>query len=325
MYKKLLLCKHLLQFCNRRNEATIFIRGIMLVFTVFIARIGLAQEFASPDTKWVFDYNGAWSIGITEIEFEKDTLIDDLKTRKFSKKASRVTLDNHKLNFDLDPIYFRSDSGIVVFSEDGRYFDTLFNFNAVKGRSWKVYQHQGIKLTDSIEMTILDTFRTRFSGFELFSQSVYYGNLGLSPGIDTIYNFIGARWSYLLPFDILHVRSDGGEGGIIRCFKNDKLGLITFDNMGYGSEYKYSCKDLSMTNSFDQLGLEITFSPNPIIDNVEIYVNEKCSFQLISLLGELIYNGNLNIGKNKFENLNLHPGIYFLVAEGIPPKKLIKI
>lgn len=316
-HKKLFSRNYFLQFNNKRIEANLSIVSLIVIFVLFSGYICLAQEFASQDTKWVFDYNGAWSIGITEIEFEKDTLINGLKTRKFSKKASRVTLDNRKLSFDLDPIYFRSDSGIVEYSEDGQYFDTLFNFNAVKGRSWKIYRHQGTMRTDSMEMVIVDTFITRIAGMELFSQAVYYGNLGLSPGIDTIYNFIGARWSYLLPFDVLDVRSDGGEGGIIRCFKNDKLGLIAFDNMGYGSEYKTSCKDLSMSNSIDQLGGEITISPNPINDFVEIFANEKCSFQIMTSLGDVIYNGNLNKGNNNFENISLLPGIYFLTAQGI--------
>ncbi len=324
-HKKLFCQKHLFQFCNKRNEVNIFTGCIMIILVLFSGHICLAQEFASQDTKWVFDYNGAWSIGITEIEFKEDTIIDGLKTRKFSKKASRITLDNRKLSFDLDPVYFRSDSGIVEYSEDGQNFDTLFNFNAVKGRSWKINRHHGTMRTDSMAMIIVDTFTTSFAGKELFSQAVQYGNLGFSQAIDTIYNFIGARWFYLLPFDILDVMRDGGEGGIIRCFKNDKLGLIAFDNMGYGSEYKYSCKDLNMTNSIDQLGGEITILPNPVNDYVEIYANEKCCFQIISSLGDVIYNGNLNKGKNYFENISLLPGVYFIAAQGIYPKKLIKI
>lgn len=80
-----------------------------------------------------------------------------------------------------------------------------------------------------------------------------------------------------------------------------------------------------MTNSIDQLGGEITILPNPVNDYVEIYANEKCCFQIISSLGDVIYNGNLNKGKNYFENISLLPGVYFIAAQGIYPKKLIKI
>ncbi|MBK6861291.1 MAG: hypothetical protein IPG95_13540 [Saprospiraceae bacterium] len=64
------------------------------IFTLFpflnCSGICIAQEFDTSDSKWVIDYNGVWSEGITEIQFEKDTSIDNRICKKFLDSVPQI-------------------------------------------------------------------------------------------------------------------------------------------------------------------------------------------------------------------------------------------
>ncbi|MBK9220518.1 MAG: hypothetical protein IPO16_00145 [Saprospiraceae bacterium] len=175
------------------------------IFTLFAflisSGISVAQEFGTSDSKWVFDYNGVWSEGITEIQFEKDTFIDNRLCKKFIKKALRRVRPKGPIESEtLFPLYLYNKNGLIEFSEDGLHFDTLINFKAKIGQSWKIFRYYRNMIVDEIKLTIIDTFNTQISGVNLFSQAVwYYYSPQLTNFVDTVYEYIGGKWLYIIP------------------------------------------------------------------------------------------------------------------------------
>ncbi|MBK6861283.1 MAG: T9SS type A sorting domain-containing protein [Saprospiraceae bacterium] len=290
-----------------------------LILIIFYQDISLAQEFATKDSKWVFDYNGAWSKGKTEVQYDKDTLIAGETVRKHSKKATRLLrFDNRLVSFDLNPVYIRSKDGIIEFSEDAILFDTLINFKASKGQSWKIFRHRNSKITDSIKITIIDTFRTKISGIDLFTQAAKYESPGWSPFVDTVYEYIGVRWLYILPFDEKDVNLDGGEGGLIRCFSNSLLGVVSFDNMQYGSDFKYDCDNLTFVNNNAIKKSDIYIYSNPFSKSIQVYNNtsRNCFIQLFNINGVQVFEKRLEPELQILNLSSLDSGFYLISING---------
>jgi len=302
------------------------------IFTLFALLISsvicFAQEFGTSDSKWVFDYNGVWSKGITEIQFEKDTFIDNRPCKKFIKKALRRAMANGPIVSEaLFPLYLDNKNGLIEFSEDGLHFDTLINFKAKIGQSWKISRYYKNRGVDEIKLTIIDTFNTQISGVNLFSQAVwYYYSPHLTNFVDTVYEYIGGKWLYILPFDDKEVALDAGEGGIIRCFKNNLLGLVDFANKEYGSKFEYDCDDLTTINNKNP---EIE---NPLIQihsfnnylNIKNNSKKELILNIYYLQGQIVIRKLLDLGLSQINIECLNNGIYIVLCENHITYKIIK-
>ena len=89
-----------------------------------------AQEFANPDSEWVYEYDGFWNIGVTKINYKRDTLVGARPLREFQRtflRKARNIPDTLEVIYD-NALYFHAKDGIVEYSEDLIHFDTLFNF-----------------------------------------------------------------------------------------------------------------------------------------------------------------------------------------------------
>ncbi|MBK8483019.1 MAG: T9SS type A sorting domain-containing protein [Saprospiraceae bacterium] len=302
------------------------------IFTLFAflisSGISVAQEFGTSDSKWVFDYNGVWSEGITEIQFEKDTFIDNRLCKKFIKKALRRVRPKGPIESEtLFPLYLYNKNGLIEFSEDGLHFDTLINFKAKIGQSWKIFRYYRNMIVDEIKLTIIDTFNTQISGVNLFSQAVwYYYSPQLTNFVDTVYEYIGGKWLYIIPFDDKEVALDAGEGGIIRCFKNNLLGLVDFANKQYGSKFEYECDDLTRINN-KNVEIENPFIQIHLFHNyLNIKNNSKKDLilNIYNLQGQIVTRKLLDVGLNQINIEYLNNGIYIVLCENHITYKIIK-
>lgn len=286
----------------------------------------LAQEFAANDSRWIYNYNGYWSIGRTDIQYQQDTILDNRLTKIFSITTTRlIKKDSSRYIENIGPIFLRSDKGIIESSTDGLYFDTLINFKAEIGKSWNVYRRNSW-YTDTLNLTVLDTLSRKFSGINLFTQVVKYKFTYLPAIIDTVFEFIGAQKFYIDPFDLFDVAGDGGQGGIIRCFQNKLLGIVGLNINSSAFKYPYSCDNLTSTfnNNREIAKIEIQ---NSIINNtisINNYSTNIESVKFIDLLGRIVFKKSLNLGVNNIDISQLSPGIYCVFSFKSCIGKIIK-
>ncbi|MEP7196520.1 MAG: hypothetical protein ABI851_08370 [Saprospiraceae bacterium] len=292
---------------------------ITIVFLIFISAINCyTQEFGTLNSEWIYDYNGFWAQGVTIIRFEKDTILSGVLTQVYTKRAiRRISHSADTTSFNLTPIYIRSKDGIILISVKGEVFDTLINYKAEIGRSWNINKrYNDNSIASSIKITILDTFRTNFSGVNVFTQSARYTWPQFLDYVDTVYEYMGSRFHYINPFDELEVAVDGGEGGEIRCFRNDKIGLVSFRDLRFGSNYPYDCQNLSANGDFTHgnIGMPLSVTYQNFILHIENSSSETYRLNISDINGRLKMTDYIYPGLNTYELLNMPNGIYILSA-----------
>ncbi len=299
----------------------------LILLTTF--KIGYSQEFGSKDARWVYNYDGTWSKGVTIMQFERDSIMDGIPTRIYKKEGIRfIRKDNSTINFALKPIYIRSIDGVVTTSEDAKIFDTLYNFKAEIGRSWYYSTHDTPNWgNDTITMTIWDTFRVSVSGQKLFAQTVRFKNKNFTDYVDTVYESIGARRHYILPFDEEEVSADGGEGGFLRCFNNDLVGLVEFNKGDIQIRYSYDCETLTSTKTGSESISNILIIGNPFVDILTFnnLARYKQQFKVFNFQGALLFSDEAQPGVNQIDLSKLNSGLLFMTFENKKGYKIVKL
>ncbi|MEL6257167.1 MAG: T9SS type A sorting domain-containing protein [Bacteroidota bacterium] len=276
-----------------------------------------AQNFASPDASWVFSFNGTWSTGITQVVYEKDTLIDNRSCRKFLRQYTRENTTGPLLDY---PIYFYVENGKVEFSTDAIHFDLLYNFRGQFEQKWKIYRRIRGTLVDSLEAKIEAVYTTQINGINLRTQSMRFTGLGRRQYqyVDVVYEEIGPTMDFFLPWDRYDRTRDGGEGGPLRCFHNNNVGLVQFDSAIHNMNYVYDCEQIVSISDVKVPSYDLKTYPNPVSQHLFIENNENQSlkFELIDLLGREVLTRKLSPGKNEWDVSSLMPGVYSLKVNG---------
>lgn len=296
---------------------------ICVLLFVINSGISFGQDFTGPDSKWIFNSEPN---GIIEISYEKDTILNEETFSKYIKTINRL-VDQDTVLFEIGSIYMRDDSGIVKYSNDGIYIDTLFNFISEIGDKWKIFEDS--TLVDSIEIEVLDVFMTTINNIELKSQSLLYRRFvgdNERTFVDTIYEYIGAKYVYLEPFDL---EEGSPEGGVLRCFTNDLIGTVDPNNrftLGADlySMFEYECGETSSLNLDEST--EVLIYPNPAHSTLTIELKSHLNsfIQVIDIRGKVCLEKNIS----QYSSIDisvLDSGIYYLRINGTNTFKFIKL
>lgn len=297
----------------------------LILFTQFGSNL-FGQAFGGKNARWVFDYRGGATNGITIINYIKDTVIGQRIVSIYMKRGIRK-FNNDTINVALEPIYLHAKNGIIEFSMNARNFDTLYNYKAEIGQSWIIYRHDPY-ISDSIKVTILDTFRTIISNQNIFTQQIEwtdYYSFGTQTFVDTVYDHIGALWTYMFPFDGKDVAIDGGEGGVIRCFKNDFLGVVEFHSK-YIKYFNYDCDNLTSVSTPKTGEKFFSVSPNPVIN--ELYVESEhpdiAPLKIVDITGHVLFTADILPGMNTLDVKWMPSGYYMVIIDGKMVGKVVK-
>ena len=291
----------------------IYLFSLLLISCYFLQ----AQNFASPDASWVFSFNGAWSTGVTQVVYEKDTLINNRSCRKFLRQYTRNNSTVPLLDY---PIYFYVENGKVEFSTDAIHFDLLYNFRGQFEQKWKIYHRIRGNTIDSVEAKIEAVYTTPINGVNLRSMAMRFTGLGRRQYqyVDVVHEEIGPTLDFFLPWDRYYRTVDGGEGGALRCFHNNNLGLVQFDSAMHNMNYVYDCQQIVSISDLKVPSFDLKTYPNPVSQRLFIENNENQSleFELFDLLGREVLSHSLSPGKNEWDISSLTAGVYSLKVNG---------
>ncbi|MEM6806114.1 MAG: T9SS type A sorting domain-containing protein [Bacteroidota bacterium] len=288
----------------------------LLSLLIFSSHFLQSQNFASPDASWVFSRNSLWDPGVTKVEYEKDTIIDNRSCRKFVRVyIAEIPPEPIFTN----PLYFYIENGRVEFSTDAIHFDLLYNFRAGLEEKWKIY-YRFNGLLDSVEAKIEGVFRTQINGRSLLSQAIRFTSLSRRQFeyVEVVHEEIGPTRDFFFPWDLRYRAVDGGEGGPLRCFHNNNLGLVQFDSATNNMFYLYDCDQIVSISDVAVPSFSIDAFPNPvqellIVDNHESY---SLDIEIFDALGRKLRSKKIISGKNEWNISELPEGVYFLKAEG---------
>ena len=293
----------------------------ILIFMVFMAQLSFSQSIGGDTSRWVFDLcNGD---GITEMYVSKDTVIDNSIYTKYDLFTTRIDPRNgDTLHRDVDPIYISNQNGLVLYQWTRRITDTLYNFNSEIGESWTIKDRT--QDADYL-ITVLDTFMTDINGSLLFSMSyeIRMVDSGFLPSVDTVYEIIGNKYSFIIPYDKYNSRiTVNNQGGSMRCFTNNTLGFVELDNSQFFSPFEFDCDRLTSTNNIEDIPQgRLRLYPNPVHDVLYIESDSQEEGRLYNQQGRQVRvykkTGTLDMS-------TLESGIYFLKV-GEQVRKVVKM
>ncbi len=305
--------------CIRNSSISLRVVMILVSCIAFNSQL-LAQEFGSKDSRWVYDHTGHY--GITRVEFEKDTLIENIEFNKFSIVSTDILFSNgDTVTIERPPLCLSNNDGVVLFKIEEEEIDTLINFNANPGDSWSITRSAW---ADTFSILILDTFRTEFNGESLNSMSYrFWSTKRTTSFIDTIYDQIGNLHRFILPFDGWRASTGHGDiGGHIRCFTSNALGLVEFEKRSWinplADYFEFECDRIVTTeNLSDEVPLSIF--PNPVSNELCLNEAQGRHIKIFKI------NGGLECSlesKNEscYDVSHLQAGLYFLRT----PKTVIR-
>lgn len=297
---------------------------LLLLFLSLFFLNSFSQDFATSDAKWVYDFNGAWFQGITKIYYEKDTLVGTRQCTKFMRELETSPGNSSVLG----PVFFYNDNGRIEFSFNAVDFDLLFNFRAGVGSTWQVYRRlENGLLIDSFQVSIDVNTRSTINGKSLRMQIVTYSNPRRRVSYqEVIYESIGPSIDYLFPWDQDARARDGGEGGPVRCFHNNELGLVELDTSRIHSGYVYECDQLVSINGIPIPDYQLEFYPNPVRDKLQIesYETSKLNIEIVDMLGRRVKQVEIIPGDNDVDMSSFSTGIYLMSIEGRVVRRVLK-
>ncbi len=291
-----------------------------------MAQLSFAQSIGGDNSRWVFDLGNR--AGVTEMVYSHDTLIDNLV---FSKYEFEVTRLSNSVDLDTireigEPLFISNQDGLVLYQWRRRITDTLYNFNGEIGSSWSV---KDWRLDRDYLFTILDTFRTEINGRSLFSMSYEMGKVNSQPSfVDTVYETIGNKYSFIIPYDYYNTAiGPANQGGVLRCFTNNNLGLVQLDNselngIGIYNDFEFDCDRLTSTNNIEEKPQgRLHLYPNPVHDMLYIESDGQEEGMLYNQQGQQVM-AYRNTGV--MDMSTLESGIYFLKV-GEQVRKVVKM
>ncbi len=285
-------------------------RKLCIIILLFQSTLNIAQEFGSPDSKWI--YNLSHDYGYTIVEFERDTIIDSGLFRKFQISTSQM-LNGDTVTFSR-PIYFNNVDGLVKYNTDGASQDTLLNLNAAPGDKWKI-PHWRTTSNNRYIIDVVDTFRVEVKDRNLKAISYQLEVEGgtVHSFVDTIYEHFGFRHSFILPYDQIDSGIGGNIGGYPLCFSNDSMGTIEFEPTFFiGEIFPIECDVISKVSDISNEYSSMKVIPNPSVDFISIEgIKDNTSFEIINITGQRFIKG---LYQKTVDISKLDPGMYFFTT-----------
>ncbi len=279
----------------------------ILICFLFFTSIVKSQSFSPAGAVWHYNYaSGFGYVGYVKIHYDHDTLILG-KTSKilFKEGFGYDFLGSGYVNFFVGKEYIYEDSNVVyVLGDTG--FDTLFNYNASIGDSWKNSKGNLSFGPDSnARVTVLDTGSRIIN-----SQLLKWFNVELSCPIfsttyqDTIFEKIGNVVNYFLSIDYCFGAVDGNEGGYFRCYMDPTFG--TYNKTSEACDFILSSSEI-----FDNSYFEIYPNPASNLLTIKGDIKKLSELQISNLYGQQVIVTEI---KNTYtiDISNLSNGIYII-------------
>lgn len=289
------------------------------LFILILLPINLfAQNWAPAGAQWHYSYYGFFP-GYVNIAYTGDTLIEGqaskILTKTFHGMGWNQSITSETFGYE----YSYEDSGVVYLRYQNQW-DTLYNFNAQVGDSWRMARQP---LTNVVppnsRLKVLATGTKEINSLTLKYLKVEFVDPQFNPLFfeDTIIENIGLNGSYFLPYDMFDGAVDGNEGGPFRCYSDNNFAT-------YKPNYTEVCDYIMGT---EELNANASFQiyPNPVSDRIQIplnYVNEYMNYSIYSSEGKIVQMGQTS---EKIDVSNLPAGSYTLLIENPTQNRYAKV
>lgn len=277
----------------------------IFIFSIFILLISFQSEaqtkWAEKGAEWFYSYNYGSTTGYVHIYPAGDTLIDGILCKVLIKE--KVVKDYFSSNIDtliIGKEYTYLDEDKVFVYRQGSFF-VLYDFGTSVGSKWEVAGNINFPMcnpTDSVRVKgVSDSL---VNGFSLRFIDIKTPEFGDAWGFEgNLLERVGSLW-YMFPEP--YCVTDVGEGGQLRCFRDDEFGLINFS--GIPCDFVVGLEE-------KRNGVLYSVFPNPSNGTISVS-GYQGSWSLVNAMGEILRLGVVSSPVLSELDLNLVPGFYLL-------------
>lgn len=282
---------------------------ILIFFLVFAETF--SQSWAKPGARWHFSFMQLMAYGYIIIDYTGDTTVQGYDCSILTKTRFAYVYPGFLDTAVIGKAYLYEYNNVVYcYRPQLNIFDTLYNFNAMPGDSWKVHSDYSIQpdsgyvYVDSISVEVLNSDTLRC----LFVSPVAGSCMGWYPGTK-IMERIGSVNGYMFP-EYIDCVMDASEGGALRCYSDSAFPLVTFD-------YLHDCDYITSVPHLipQKISPDVFF--NALSGRLEVFC-PQCNIlslvQIINLNGNILYQTRL-YDPHAYCTFNIAacpPGIYIV-------------
>lgn len=290
----------------------------LLVLFLLLSGFSFAQNWAPNGAQWHYSYYGFFP-GYVDIAYSGDTLIDGQVSKKLSKTFHGLGWGMDITSYSIGTEYTYEANGVVYLRYQNQW-DTLYNFNAQVGESWRMAKQPFANVApQNSRLKVIATGTKVINSSTLKFVNVEFVDPQMNPlgFADTIVENIGFIGSYFLPYDMFDGAVDGNEGGPFRCFTAPNFAT-------YKPIYLEVCDYIMSTTELEG-NASFQIFPNPVSDQINIpesLIQQYNHYFILSNDGKVIQEGQTT---TTLDVANLPAGNYTLLIESPTQKRFAKV
>jgi hypothetical protein len=292
----------------------------LLLFFLLFSGFSFGQNWAPNGAQWHYSYVGFFP-GYVDIAYTSDTIIDGQAAKKLTKTYHGLGWGMGIYSSEIGAEYTYEANG-VVYLRYQNHWDTLYNFSAQVGDSWRMAKqplidniippNSRMKVLSTGTITINNEARNYFVIDKCDSNNMSFGF-----SQDTLIENIGFMRDYMLPYDQFDGAIDANEGGPLRCYAHNNFAT-------YQPLFTEVCDYIMGTN---ELNASASFQiyPNPVSDQINIpaaYATEFKAYSIYSTDGKLVQSGQTS---EQIAVAKLPVGNYTLVIQNKSQNRYAKV
>jgi hypothetical protein len=281
-------------------------KSLVCLLFCFSVNFCFSQNWAPPQAQWYYSFmNVAPVSAYVKIINLGDTIIGSNVCNKLQKRRIGVDLLNGQAFDVVIGHEYTFEQNEIVFIRNNSNWDTLYNFNSNIGDSWAMAKPSSFNFCDSARIFVVDTGSILVNGNQLkFKKINYQYNSNSSDVIvDTIVEKIGSLNYYFLPFDNCVAMIDANEGGNLRCYQDNNLGL-------FNKNTSVECDFVVATTKRENALVSINNPVNEKLHFNNLELVESYQYKIFNSSGAQIENARLHSSEIDFTKFS--PGIYFV-------------
>jgi hypothetical protein len=292
---------------------------LLLCFLLF-SGFSFGQNWSPSGAQWHYSYYGFFP-GYVDIAYTADTIIDGQAAKKLTKTYHGLGWGMGINSTEIGTEYTYETNG-VVYLRFQNHWDTLYNFNAQVGESWRMAKqplisniippNSRMKVLSTGTMMINNEARNYFVIDKCDSNNMSFGFLQ-----DTLIENIGFIRDYMLPYDQYDGAIDANEGGPLRCYSANNFAT-------YQPHFTEVCDYIMGTNELNASASFQVF-PNPVSDQINIpaaFAIEFTAYSIYSTEGKVVQAGQTT---TQIDVANLPAGSYMLLIENKTQNRYAKV
>ena len=290
----------------------------LLLLFLLCSGLSFAQNWAPNGAQWHYSYYGFFP-GYVDITYTADTIIDGQVTKKLTKTFHGLGWGMDVTSYSIGTEYTYEANGVVYLRYQNQW-DTLYNFSAQVGDSWRMAKQPFANVaSQNSRLKVIATGTKVINSSTLKYVKVEFVDPQMNPlGFeDTIVENIGFIGSYFLPYDMFDGAVDANEGGPFRCYSDNNFAI-------YKPNYLEVCDYIMGTTELEG-SASFQVYPNPVSDQINIpesLIQEYNHYRILSSEGKLIQKGQTT---EQIDVANLPAGNYTLLIENQSQKRYAKM